>query len=145
VTAVDWGFVLEAALENAAAAAVSARYRTIPGSAFEVDYLDTYDTVLVTNFLHHFDEDTCVGLLRRLRAAMSPGARVAVLEFVPNPDRISPPWDAMFALIMLATTAHGDAYTYEELDRMLRKAGFDRSELVQLTPLPQRVVVGYRA
>jgi O-methyltransferase/methyltransferase family protein len=144
VTAVDWGFVLEAAIENAAAAGVSARYRTLPGSAFEVEFGGSYDTVLLTNFLHHFDEDTCVGLLRRLHAATKSGGRVAALEFVPNADRVSPPWDAMFALIMLATTGHGDAYTYDDLNRMFRAAGFPRSELIELTPLPQRVVVAYR-
>ena len=144
VTAVDWEFVLQAAVENAAAAGVSLRYRTIPGSAFEVDYDGQYDTVLLTNFLHHFDKDTCVGLLRRLHAATRPGGRVAALEFVPNEDRVSPPWDAMFSLIMLASTGHGDAYTYSDLDGMFQAAGFARSELIELSPLPQRVVVAYR-
>jgi hypothetical protein len=45
---------------------------------------------------------------------------------------------------MLATTGHGDAYTQKEYDSMLRNAGFARSELIELTPLPQRVVIGYR-
>jgi hypothetical protein len=143
-TAVDWKGVLNAALENAAAAGVRDRYRTIPGSAFEVDFDGTYDVVLLTNFLHHFDAATCEGLLRRLHAVMRPGARIAALEFVPNEDRVSPPNDAMFSLIMLATTAHGDAYTFADLDRMFVNAGFLRSELIELTPLPQRVVVAYR-
>ena len=57
VTGVDWKFVLEAALENASAAGVADRYRTIPGSAFEVDLGGPYDVALLPNFLHHFDED----------------------------------------------------------------------------------------
>jgi ubiquinone/menaquinone biosynthesis C-methylase UbiE len=144
VTAVDWKNVLQVASENAAAAGVSARHRTIPGSAFDVNFDGTYDIVLLTNFLHHFDVPTNEGLLKRLHAAMRPGARVAILEFVPNDDRVSPPNDAMFAVTMLATTGHGDAYTHKEYDAMLRNAGFARSELIELTPLPQRVVIGYR-
>ncbi len=144
MTGVDWKFVLEAALENATAAGVVDRYHTIPGSAFEVDLGGPYDVALLPNFLHHFDEATCVGLLKRLHAAMKPGATLAILEFVPNADRVSPPWDAMFALIMLASTGHGDAYTFEDLARMCSKAGFGNAALVTLDPLPQRVVVAGR-
>ena len=144
VTAVDWPRVLEVALENAARAGVTDRYRTVPGSAFEVDFGGVYDTVLLTNFLHHFDVPTCEGLLRRLHAVTRPGGRAVAVEFVPNDDRVSPPNDAMFSLIMLATTAHGDAYTYAEYHRMFRSAGFTRCELIELEPLPQRVVVAHR-
>ena len=144
VTAVDWKFVLDAALENATTAGVIDRYHTIPGSAFEVDFGGPYDVTLLTNFLHHFDEDTCVGLLTRLHAATRPGGTVAILEFVPDEDRVTPPWDAMFALIMLASTGHGDAYTFDDLSRMCGKAGYSNAELVTLDPLPQRVVVARR-
>src|SRR5439155_10118523 len=58
VVAVDWANVLEVAKENAQAAGVSDRYHTIAGSAFDVDYGSGYDTVLLTNFLHHFDAAT---------------------------------------------------------------------------------------
>jgi hypothetical protein len=67
--------------------------------------------VLLTNILHHFDKPTCVELLKKVRAALRPVGCVATLEFVPNEDRISPPMPAGFSLIMLATTADGDAYT----------------------------------
>ena len=55
------------------------------------------------------------------------GGRAVTLEFVPNEDRISPPDAAGFSLMMLAATPSGDAYTFSELDRMLRNAGFSRS------------------
>ena len=144
VSAVDWSAVLQVARENAVSVGVGARHRLLPGSAFEVDFQGPYDIVLLTNFLHHFDVPTCEGLLKRLHAATRPGARLAILEFVPNEDRVSPPNDAFFAVTMLATTGHGDAYTYKEYDAMLRNTGFARSELIELTPLPQRVVIGYR-
>jgi ubiquinone/menaquinone biosynthesis C-methylase UbiE len=143
VTAVDWAPVLEVARENAAAAGVLDRYQTIAGSAFDVELGGGYDTVLLTNFLHHFDAATCETLLRRVRAAMRPGGRVLTLEFVPDPDRVSPPLHASFSLVMLATTDGGDAYTFAELDRMFRNAGFARCELRELEPTPNRVVLSY--
>ena len=143
ISAVDWGKVLEVARENASAAGVADRYQTIPGSAFDVSLGAGYDTVLLTNFLHHFDPPTCETLIRRLRAAMVPGGRVITVEFVPNPDRVTPPLHASFALMMLATTDAGDAYTFAELEQMFRNAGFARSELRELTPAPQRIVISY--
>jgi ubiquinone/menaquinone biosynthesis C-methylase UbiE len=144
VTAVDWKPVLEVAQENAVKAGVQDRYRTVAGSAFDVSLDADYDVVLLTNFLHHFDPPTCERLLRRLHAALRPGGKAVALEFIPNEDRVSPPPDATFSLIMLATTANGDAYTFSELDQMFRNAGFARSELKELSPTPQRVVVATR-
>ena len=111
VVAVDWAAVLEVARANARKAGVHDRYETRAGSAFEVEFGGPYDIVLLTNFLHHFDPPTCVGLLKKVRAALKPGGRVAALEFVPNEDRVSPPMAASFSLTMLATTTAGDAYT----------------------------------
>ncbi len=121
------------------------RYDGIPGSAFEVDYGGPYDIVLLTNFLHHFDPPTCVRLLKKVRAALKPGARAAALEFVPNEDRVSPPMAAGFSLTMLATTASGDAYTFRELESMYREAGFERISAHPVPTGPQTVVVGHAA
>ena len=144
VVAVDWATVLEVAQENAQAAGVSNRYRTLPGSAFDVNYGEGYDLVLLTNFLHHFDPATCETLLKKVHGALAPGGRAVALEFVPNEDRISPPNSAMFSLVMLASTASGDAYTFSDLDRMFRHAGFARSEFHQLPPTFQQVVIAHK-
>jgi ubiquinone/menaquinone biosynthesis C-methylase UbiE len=144
VTAVDWPNVLEVAHENARAAVVEDRFRTIPGSAFDVDYGTGYDLVLLTNFLHHFNAETCVTLLKKVRAALGPGGRAVTLEFVPNEDRVSPPVAASFSLMMLGVTPEGDAYTFSELEGMFRDAGFSRSELHPLPPTFQNVVVSQK-
>ena len=141
VTAVDWSKVLEVAKENAQAADVSDRYHTIPGSAFDVDYGAGYDLVLLTNFLHHFDPQTCEGLLRKVHGALADGGRAVTLEFIPNPDRVSPPQAAAFSLTMLGGTPGGDAYTFAELEAMFRNAGFAHSEWRELPPTIQRVVI----
>src|SRR5262249_53876826 len=104
------------------------------------DYGAGYDVVLVTNFLHHFDPPTCTSLLRKIAAAMKPGGRVAILEFVPNDDRVSPPEAARFSLTMLAGTPAGDAYTFAELRRMVEEAGLKNVER-HSTPSPETVVI----
>lgn len=129
VVALDWPAVLEVAKENAAAAGVSDRYSTIPGSAFEADLGQGYDLVLLTNFLHHFDPPTNEQLLKKIRASLNEGGRVITLEFVPNDDRISPIDSAGFALVMLGSTPSGDAYTFRELEKMFENAGYSHSEI----------------
>ncbi len=142
VWAVDWPNVLEVARENATKAGVAARYHTIPGSAFDVEYGQDYDLALIVNFLHHFDPSACENLLRKVQKALKPGARAVLLEFVPNEDRVSPPIPATFSLIMLAGTPGGDAYTFKEFQQMLQKSGFSRSELHPLPPTFFSVVIG---
>jgi len=130
----DWKNVLELSSEHARQAGVGARYHTIPGSAFDVDFGTGYDLILLPNFLHHFDHETNVKLLKRVRAALKPGGRVATVEFVPNEDRISPPQAAGFSMMMLGSTEGGDAYTFKELDAMFRDAGFGESAAQPLGP-----------
>jgi tRNA A58 N-methylase Trm61 len=144
IVALDWAAVLEVAKENAQKVGVAARYSTLPGSAFDVDFGSGYDIILITNFLHHFDVQTNEALLRKVHAALVPGGRAVTLEFVPNEDRVTPPMEASFSMMMLGTTARGDAYTFAEYDKMFRNSGFGRSEMHELSPLPQRVIVSYK-
>jgi ubiquinone/menaquinone biosynthesis C-methylase UbiE len=141
VTALDWKPVLEVAKENAQKAGVAERYKTLEGSAFDVDFGSGYDLVLLTNFLHHFDPPTNETLLRKVHAALADGGRAVTLEFVPNEDRVTPPEVAGFSMVMLVGTPSGDAYTFPELERMFANAGFSRSVIHQLPPTFQQVVI----
>ena len=144
VTAVDWPNVLQVAKENAQQAGVASRYQLLPGSAFETDFGTGFDVVLITGFLHHFDLPTNETLLRKVHAAMAPGGRVAIMDFIPEEDRISPAAAAKFSLTMLATTAGGDAYTFSEYERVLRNAGFRSATLHPIPPSPQQIVLGVK-
>ena len=142
VTGLDWAPVLRVALENARRSGVEDRYNMLPGSAFDVDFGGPYDAVLLTNFLHHFDQPTCVGLLKKVHAALRPGGRAATLEFVPNEDRVSPPMPAAFALTMLTSTAAGDAYPLSELSAMYAEAGFKDVTAHPIPMSPHTIVMG---
>jgi cyclopropane fatty-acyl-phospholipid synthase-like methyltransferase len=141
ITALDWPNVLAVATANARKFGVADRHSSLPGDAFETPFGGPYDLILVTNFFHHFDPATCERLMRKILAALAPGGRCITLEFVPNEDRVSPPTAAGFAMMMLGTTAAGDAYTFSAYDSMFRNAGFASSELHGLTKAPQSVIV----
>lgn len=142
VTGLDWAPVLRVALDNARKVGVHSRYDMLPGSAFDVDFRGPYDVVLLTNFLHHFDWATCVGLLKKVRKALKAAGRVATLEFVPNEDRVSPPIPAAFSLTMLASTVAGDAYTFRELQGMYHEAGFGDVTEHPIPRSPHTIVLG---
>jgi hypothetical protein len=144
IYACDWKNVLAVAEENARAMGVGDRHHLLPGSAFEVDFGGGYDLALVANFLHHFDVPTCTAFLRKVHASLEPGGRAAIVEFVPNPDRVTPPMAAAFSMVMLATTPAGDAYTFAEIESMSKSAGFARVELAPAALGLDRLVIAYR-
>jgi 2-polyprenyl-3-methyl-5-hydroxy-6-metoxy-1,4-benzoquinol methylase len=144
IYASDWKNVLEIAKTNAQAMGVGDRYHLLPGSAFETDFGSGYDLALVPNFLHHFDSPTCTTFLNKLHAALVPGGRVAIAELIPNSDRITPRTPAAFSMMMLVTTPGGDAYTFSEVERMLKGAAFGRVEFADPEIGIDRLVIGYR-
>jgi SAM-dependent methyltransferase len=123
VTAIDRPDVLERALRLAAGAGLDDQIEGRPGDLREVDWGAGYDLVLLSNLLHGYDEPDAVELLTRSARALAPGGRVAVLEFVIDPER---PLDnavaAFFSLQMLMTSG-GRAYTLDEYGDQLRRAG----------------------
>ncbi|HUD68098.1 MAG TPA: class I SAM-dependent methyltransferase [Candidatus Sulfotelmatobacter sp.] len=144
IYASDWKNVLEVAQKNAEVMGVGDRYHLIPGSAFEIDFGNGYDLALITNLLHGFDTPTCTKLMRKVHVALNPGGRAAIAEYVPNPDRVSPPIAAAFSLTMLAATPSGDSYTFAELESMSKAAGFTRVELSPAELGRNRLVIAYR-
>jgi 2-polyprenyl-3-methyl-5-hydroxy-6-metoxy-1,4-benzoquinol methylase len=143
IVALDWNAVLDVAAENAGRFGVAERFHRLPGDAMKIDLGAGYDAALITNFLHHFDAATCTTFLRKVAASLNAGGRVAILEFVPNPDRISPPNAAAFSLMMLAGTPAGDAYTLAELESMVEDAGL-RDAAAHVLPTGQTVLVAVK-
>ncbi len=138
---VDWANVIAVAREHALQFGVLDRWHPIEGSAFDVAFGQEYDLALVTNFLHHFGWDDNVALMRRVKAALKPGGRAAILEFAVSEDRLTPPQAGEFALTMLVNTQKGDAYSVSEIDRMCREAGFTSTLSRAMAPMPQTIMV----
>jgi len=143
VTALDWAPVLQVAAENAAKFGVADRHHLLPGSAFDVDFGKDYDLILLTNFLHHFDVATNETLLKKVYDALAEGGRALTLEFIPDDERVTPPMMAGFALMMLSSTAAGDAYTFAEYEQMFARAGFSKNEMHEMPPT-QRLIVSHK-
>lgn len=143
IVGLDFPDVLPVARRRAAQAGFDDRYATLEGSAFDIDLGGPYEIVLLPNFLHHFDIETVEAFLKKVGAVVKAGGCIVTVEFVPNEDRVSPPAPAMFSLTMLTNT-NGDAYTFAELDGMLRRAGWTKSRSYTALPTPQTIIVSER-
>jgi 2-polyprenyl-3-methyl-5-hydroxy-6-metoxy-1,4-benzoquinol methylase len=141
IHALDWKNVLAVAHENAVKFGVADRWHAIEGSAFVTDYGSGYDVVLVTNFIHHFDVSTNTGLFKKVRAAMKPGGKMAIVEMAVNDDRVTPPGAGMFAMTMLTTTPAGDAFSQREIESMSTAAGFHGVTHHAVPNTPQTVTI----
>jgi predicted nicotinamide N-methyase len=141
ITAVDWAPVLAVTKANAEAAGVADRFRMVAGNAMELNWGCDFDLILLPNFLHQLDFESCTLLLRKVKSNLAAGGQALGVEFVPNEDRVSPPIPAMFAFWMLATTPNGDAYTTRELEEMARNAGFRGATTWPLARTPQSLII----
>lgn len=125
VTAQDFPQLFETTREYLRRHGVEDRYDFLPGNLREVEFGEgLYDLAILGNIVHSEGEASSRDLLRRLRRALRPGGRVAVIDMIPNDERTAPPFPLFFALNMLVNTEEGDTYTLAEYAEWLRDAGF---------------------
>jgi ubiquinone/menaquinone biosynthesis C-methylase UbiE len=125
LTSLDWSNVLAHARRVAERRGVADRVTWLPGSAFDAPLPTAhFDAIIMSHFLHHFSLDQNATLLRRLFAALKPGGQLLVHEFVPDDARAAHEPALLFAVIMLATTAQGNSYTFAEYRRLLEETGY---------------------
>jgi ubiquinone/menaquinone biosynthesis C-methylase UbiE len=141
VTALDSAPVLQIARENAHAAGLRGRYHELAGDALQLAWGGPYNLVLMPNFLHHFGEDACVELLKKACRCSAPDGKTLAVEFIPDESRVSPPFPARMAFMMLGATRAGDIYPRSALERMGAQAGFAAVSFVDLTPTTQTLAV----
>jgi ubiquinone/menaquinone biosynthesis C-methylase UbiE len=118
------------------------RVRLVEGDFLKDPLGGPYDFVWISQILHAFAVPECLRLLRRARATLAPGGRIAVQEFLLDEGKVSPPGPVFFSVHMVAVTEGGRAYTAGEIAGMMRKAGFRK---VAVDPADERGVGIVRA
>jgi hypothetical protein len=92
---------------------------------FLVDTLpEGYDVFLLANITHLHLPEKNVALLRRIRAAAAPGARVLLVDFWMNAARTEPMFAALLAAEFQIVTGEGDVYSVDAGFEWLKEAGF---------------------
>jgi len=115
--------VLPLTREYIAAAELTSCVTTAVGD-YLVDPLPTgFDLVFLSAVIHSNSAAQNAALIRSCAAALNPGGRVAVVDWVMDDDRVAPAGGAFFALNMLVATDHGDTFTEAEIRGWMAGAG----------------------
>ncbi|MGB5891186.1 MAG: class I SAM-dependent methyltransferase, partial [Thermoanaerobaculia bacterium] len=120
---------LEVAQANIARQKLEDRVSIRVGDAFVDDLGGPYDFIFISNLVHIYSEKENRKLLTRCAKALEPGGRLAIKDFLLDPDRLSPAGGAVFAVNMLLSTEGGDSYTAEEVQQWLEDAGLQYESL----------------
>jgi len=126
ISAVDWAPVLPVTKKVAKRHGVGHRLKTIPGDLLKVDFGTGHQIATLGHILHSEGRERSRQLLRKVFKALAPGGTIAIAEFVPNDERTGPPAPLIFAINMLVNTTVGDTFTFAEMSRWLRDAGFEK-------------------
>jgi ubiquinone/menaquinone biosynthesis C-methylase UbiE len=126
IAAVDWPEVLKVTKRVARRHGVADRLTTIPGDLLRVDFGQEHSVATLGHILHSEGRERSRRLLRKTFAALAPGGTIAIAEFVPNDDRTGPPTPLLFGVNMLVNTEEGDVFTFAEMSKWLREAGFEK-------------------
>jgi len=119
----DLGPVLPIAEGHIRQAGLEGRVTVRQGDLKRDSFGAGHDLILLSAICHMLDEAENRDLLARCARALAPGGRVAIREFILDPDRAGPPTAALFALNMLVGTPRGNSYTEAEYRSWLEQAG----------------------
>jgi (2Fe-2S) ferredoxin/2-polyprenyl-3-methyl-5-hydroxy-6-metoxy-1,4-benzoquinol methylase len=139
----DLSTVVPLARKYAAAAGVSERVGFKVGDMQKDDLGNGYDLVLLSAICHMFSVEENELLLRKCYKALNPGGRIAIQDFILEPDKTSPQTAALFALNMLVGTPGGSAYSEGDYFAWLKAIGFGNLERKRL-PGPTGLIIGRR-
>lgn len=120
---------------------VPARYEYLEGDLRYVDFgRDAFDLVILGHIVHSEGETHGKELLRKSYAALKPGGKLLVAEYIPNDARSGPAMPLLFGLNMLLQTEEGNVFTLREYRTWLKAAGFRKVTTVPVPP-PSTVIL----
>ena len=132
VSAVDWPEVLRVTQKVARRHGVADRLAKIPGDLMKADFGKGHQIATLGHILHSEGAARSRNLLQKVFKALAPGGTIAIMEFLVNDDRQGPPLGLLFAVNMLVNTETGDTFSFEEISRWLKAAGFVKPRLLNV-------------
>jgi (2Fe-2S) ferredoxin/predicted O-methyltransferase YrrM len=139
----DLAAVVPLAQRHIEQAGLAGRVHTRIGD-LRTDHLgEGYDLVLVSAICHMLDEKENAHLIGRCHGALAPGGRLAIQEFILEPDKCAPQSATLFSLNMLVGTRAGASYSEPEYTAWMQAAGFNAIRRARM-PGPAGLMIGTR-
>ncbi|MFZ1142442.1 MAG: methyltransferase [Candidatus Sulfotelmatobacter sp.] len=122
-------------------AGVSRQVSVRAGDMRQGEFGSGYDIVMLNAICHMFSEEQNRDIFRRAQKALAPNGRLAVQDFILNPDKTGPTQAALFSLNMLVATDSGASYSELEYSQWMKDAEFTDVCRINL-PGPSDLIVG---
>jgi 3-hydroxy-5-methyl-1-naphthoate 3-O-methyltransferase len=100
----------------------------------------SYDLVILGHIMHSEGQQHGTELLRKSYAALRPGGKLLIAEYVPNDARTGPTMPVLFGLTMLLQTEEGNVFTLREYRSWLKAVGFSKVTTIPVPP-PSTVII----
>jgi predicted O-methyltransferase YrrM len=117
------------------------RVETVAGDYVTDDLPGGFDLVFLSAIVHSNSPGENLALVRKAAAALNPGGRLAIIDFLMDEDRSGPLSSALFALNMLVGTERGDTYTEAEIRGWMAAAGLGGIRRAD-TPFHSSLMIG---
>jgi predicted O-methyltransferase YrrM len=141
VTTVDFPEMTPITREFAEKFGVADRYQYLEGDLRQADFgRETYDLVILGHIVHSEGEKHGKELLRKSYAALRPGGKLLIAEYVPNDARTGPAMPLLFGMNMLLQTEEGNVFTLREYRAWLKAAGFGKVTTIPVPP-PSTLII----
>jgi cyclopropane fatty-acyl-phospholipid synthase-like methyltransferase len=127
LTSLDWPNVLPEMRKWAERMGVKGN-QYLEGNLFEIDWRGPYDVIVMSHIFHHFDSDTCERLMKKAAAALAPGGKLAVHDFLADHG------GELFSITMLVSSKKGEAYRSDDYRRWFAAAGLPAPSLHAMGP-----------
>ncbi len=123
--------VIPMARERLSAEGLLDRAELIAGDFYSDDLPGGCDLALFSAIIHQNGHQQNLALYRKAYRSLDPGGMVLIRDHIMDEQRTWPPEGAMFAINMLVNTRSGDTYTFHEVEKGLKEAGFTDVRLLR--------------
>jgi len=138
----DFENVLEMAKDRIESEGLKDRVEFVSGDFYEDEFPNGCDLALLSAIIHQNSPEENLKLYKKVFGALEPNGKILIRDHIMDESRTKPPAGALFALNMLVNTRGGDTYTYSEVEKTLKGAGFVDIKQVRSGPKMDCLVEG---
>jgi len=104
----------------------------ISGDFMQDDLGGPFDGILISNIIHGLGLEENRQLLKRVKAALSPGGTLLLKDMFLDDSEIGPETAVFFGLLMLLYTRHGRCYSVHEMNALCQQTGLGPIEHIRV-------------
>jgi len=124
---------------------LSDRIEFAPGNYLTAPLPGHFDVIWLSHILHAENPENCRALIGKAVDALEVGGMMIVHDFFLHATMDGPLFPTLFMLNMLLGTDGGQAYSQEQVEAMLKKAGLHAIERLPLdSPNDSGLLIGYK-